>query len=202
MMREKRPGLTQKDRTALGAAAVAAVAGALIWLLWVLPISASVEQAQSRPLGRTISVELEAGEGAGIWASGISPTLGTSECTVRGPGGDTATQGGAPSLNWDDTLWWMTPRQGFEQISRFTAAETGAHEVRCTDALDTYDGEFLLAGDAFGDGAVGLGRSGAAEFAVGTFLAFCAVVLPAFAILLPIVIGLRLLVARHHPAVA
>lgn len=181
---------------ALGAALLAAVAGVLIWMLWVLPVASSVERAHPVPLGRTLSVDLDAGEGAGVWASGISAALGTMRCGVAGPDDTRVQLVSAPSLNWDDTLWWMTPRTGFEQVLRFTASESGAHRVHCEDSLETYDGAFLLADDSFGEGAVGLGRG--SGFAPGTVLAFCAVVLPLFAVLLPIVIGLRLLLTRRR----
>lgn len=196
----RRPSrLSAKDQVALGAALLAAVAGALIWMLWVVPIVSSVERAHPAPLGQTLSVDLDAGESSGVWASGISAALGTMRCRVTGPDGAEPRLLGAPSLNWDDTLWWMTPRAGFEQVLRFAASGSGVHRVSCTDSLDTYDGEFLLAGDTFGGSAIGLGRG--TGFAVGTVLAFCAVVLPLFAVLLPIVIGLRLLFTRRRKPV-
>lgn len=185
---------------ALGAAAVALIAGILIWTLWVMPIAASVEEAEPNPLGRTVSVDLNEGERSGIWASGISAALGSTDCTAIAPDGAELPGRGAPSLTWDDTLWWMTPRRGFEQIVQFTASASGVHTVTCVDSLGTYDGDFLVAGDAFGGGEVGLGRTGSNGFALGTVLAFCAVVLPLFSVLLPVVIGLRIVFTRRRSA--
>lgn len=192
-----RSGLTDRDHVALGAAVVALLAGILIWTLWVLPIVSSVEEAPSSPLGRTVLVDLEEGARSGVWASGISPALGSTRCTVIAPDGVELPLRGAPSLTWDDTLWWMTPRRGFEQVVQFTASVSGVHDVTCVDSLGTYDGEFLVAGDTFGGGELGLGRTGSNGFAIGTVLAFCAVVLPLFSVLLPLVIGLRVAFTRR-----
>lgn len=185
-----------KDQVALGAAALALLAGALIWLLWVMPITRSVAEASPAPLGEPLSVELAAGERVGIWASGLSAAFGAIECTVTGPDGDPLPQRGAPSLNWDDTLWWTNPRPGFEQVSQVVAVDEGRHTVDCRDSLGQYGGEILVAGDTFGAGDVGLGRTGSADFAIGTVLAFCAVVCPLFALLLPVIIVVRRLSER------
>ncbi|MCK2036271.1 hypothetical protein KZC51_08985 [Microbacterium sp. SSW1-49] len=190
--------LNDRDRLALGAALTSVVAGALIWLLWVLPVATSVDRAAAHPLGEPAIVELDAGQRVGIWGSGISANLGTMACTVNtAEGEDVATRGG-PALVWSDTLWWMTPKWGFEQSVQFTALEAGMYRVSCADSLDTYDGEFLVAGDSFGGGSVGLGRHGGSDFAVGSVLAFGAVFCPLFAVLLPIVIGIRLAISRRR----
>ncbi|WP_435743718.1 hypothetical protein [Microbacterium sp. PMB16] len=169
----------------------------LIWTLWVLPIAASVDAADSRPLGATFTVELEAGERVGVWSQGISASLGTTECTVTAPDDSRVAQRGAPALDWDDTLWWMTPKRGFAQMSQVTAATTGDHRIRCEDSLDTYDGAFLVAGDSFGGGSIGLGRGGGADYAVGTMLAFGAVFLPPFAVGVTIIVLVRTASARR-----
>jgi hypothetical protein len=174
--------------------------GVLIWTLWVIPVAASVAAAQSVPLEHAEEIELDAGERVGIWGSGISAMLGTLECSVSGPGGTELSQRGGPSLSWDDTLWWMTPKRGFEQQTQFTAADEGVHTVTCSDSLATYDGEFLVAGDAFGSGSIGLGRTGGSDFAVGTALAFGAVFCLPVAMLLPVVILIRRRVTRGRRA--
>ncbi len=179
-----------KDHVALAAAAVSAVAAVLIWVLWVLPIARSVGDAAPASIGETITVDLDAGP-AGVWGSGASSAFGTVDCSVTSPDGDSLRMSGPPSFTWDDVLWWTAPRAGFAQLSRFTAPSAGTYEIACTDSLDTYGGEFLVAGDTFGGFSVGLGRTGASDFPVGSVLAFCAAVLPLFAVLLPIVIGLR-----------
>ncbi|MFD6055467.1 hypothetical protein [Agromyces sp. NPDC060279] len=173
-----------------------AVAAALIWWLWVAPIVQSVAAAESRPLGEAATVELAAGERAGVWARGIAANLGTLECRAIGPGGAESAMRSGPSLDWDDTLWWMTPKPGFVQLLQFTADRAGDYAVSCVDALDTYDAEVLVAGDAFGSGSLGLGAGGASRFPIGSVLAFGAVVFPGVAVLIPIVIGLRRWVGR------
>lgn len=195
-----RSGLTDRDHVALGTALVALLAGILIWMMWVIPIASSVDGAEPSALSSTIRVDVDEGERFGIWASGISPALGSTSCTAIAPDGVELPRRGAPSLTWDDTLWWMTPRRGFEQIAQFTASESGAHMVTCADSLGTYDGEFLVAGDTFGGGELGLGRTGSNGFAMGTVLAFCAVVLPLFSVLLPVVIALRIAFTRRRSA--
>ncbi|PRB15188.1 hypothetical protein [Microbacterium sp. MYb62] len=195
-----RDRLADRDAAAFWFSALCACAGILIWTLWVLPVSASVAQADPQPLGRTAEIDLGAGERIGVWGGGISAMLGTMECAVIGPDDIELPQRGGPSLSWDDTLWWMTPRHGFEQRAQFTSVEAGLHTVTCTDALDTYDGEFLLAGDVFGTGSIGLGRNGASDFAVGTLLAVGAVFCPLIVVLVPGVIGIRRLVSRRRRA--
>lgn len=190
--------LADRDAVAFWFSALCGCVGVLIWILWVLPVVASVEDAVPSPLGRTAEVELDSGERGGVWGSGISAALGTMECVVVGPGGGELPLRGAPSLTWDDTLWWMTPKPGFEQSAQFTSDRAGTHTVTCVDTLDTYDGEFLVAGDVFGSGSVGLGRNGGSDFAVGTLLAFGAVFCPLIAVLLPGVILMRRVVARRR----
>lgn len=198
MTRER---LAHRDAVAFWFAGLCACAGALIWVLWVLPISASVADAEPRGLGSTAEIDLRSGESVGIWGSGISAMLGTMDCTVSGPGGEDPVLRSGPSLSWDDTLWWMTPRSGFEQAVVFTAVSDGRHEVTCADGLDTYDGDFLLAGDAFGSGSVGLGRNGASDIAVGSLLAVGAVFCLPLAVLLPAVILIRRAVTRRRDRV-
>lgn len=187
-----------RDQVAFAAAALCAIAGVLIWMLWVLPIARSVGEAAPTPVGDSMTVELAAGESAGLWGSGQSVVFGTVDCSVVSPDGDPVTQLGPPALTWDDTVWWMNPRPGFEQFAQFTAEDAGAHEVSCVDSLDTYGGEYLVAGDTFGSGSIGLGRTGSNDFAVGTLLAFGAVVCPLFAVLVVIVIPLRRLRDRRR----
>ena len=192
----RRSGLNDRDRLALVAALTCAIGGVLIWLLWVFPVAGSVEAATAHPLGESAVVELDAGQRVGIWGRGIAANLGTMACTVETAEGEEVATRGGPSLVWSDTLWWMTPKWGFEQRAQFTAVETGIHRVSCADSLDTYDGEFLVAGDSFGSGSIGLGRNGGSDFAVGSLLAFGAVFCPLLAVLLPLVIGIRLVVTR------
>lgn len=190
-------GLRAKDQAAFIAAAVCAVVSVLIWTLWVLPIVRSIDAAQPAAVGRTLAVELSEGETVGIWASGRSPALGTMECGVVGPGGAELPQSGGSSLGWDDVLWWVTPRHGLAQHSQFTSTAAGEHLVRCEDSLDTYEGEFLVAGDSFGTGDIGLGRTGGSDYSIGAILVFCAVLCPPLAVLIPVVIIVRRLVARR-----
>ncbi|MCI1020210.1 hypothetical protein HWD99_16410 [Microbacterium sp. C5A9] len=190
--------LTTRDQAAFIAAAFCAVVSVLIWTLWVLPIVRSVEDAEPSAIGGSISVELSSGQTAGVWASGRAASLGTMECVVTGPDGSALLQRAGSALRWDDVLWWVTPRPGFEQRSQFTSVDAGPHLVRCEDPLDTYDGEFLVAGDSFGTGAIGLGRTGASDFGIGEVLVFCAVLCPPLAVLIPLVIVLRRLFTRRR----
>lgn len=190
--------LADRDAVAFWFSGFCALAGVLIWTLWVLPVAASVGEADAVPLGRSVQVELPAGDRLGIWGSGISAAFGTMTCTVTDPSGGVLPLRPGPSLSWDDTLWWMTPQRGFEQTRQFTTVDEGVHAVTCSDALDTYGGEFLVAGDAFGSGSIGLGRSGSSDFAVGTLLAFGAVVCPLIVLMLPGVILIRRLITRRR----
>lgn len=192
MTRAARPAdLAGRTQFALAIAILCALASVLIWTLWVLPIAASVGSADARPIGRAATVELAAGESIGIWGRGVSANLGTMACVVTAPNGEEVRQGSGPSLDWSDTLWWMTPQWGFEQFSQVTASAAGDHQVRCRDSLDTYDGEFLVAGDSFGNGSVGLGRTGGSDFAVGSLLSFGAVFFPPVAVMLAIIVAIR-----------
>ncbi|PVE92263.1 hypothetical protein [Microbacterium sp. TPD7012] len=184
-------------RLAVVAAVLGTVGGALIWMLWVLPIVASVDRAEPHPLGDAIVVDLDADERAGIWAQGISANLGSLECVVVAPGGEPVAQRGAPALDWSSTLWWMTPKPGFEQTAQFTAPAAGPYEVRCADSLDIYDGAFLIAGDSFGGGSIGLGRGGGADYPIGTMLSFGAVFLPPFAVAVTIIVLIRVAASRR-----
>lgn len=180
-----------KDRAAFAASGLALLAGVLIWLLWVLPITRSVGEAAPSAIGEPIVSELSAGQRVGIWGSGRSAAFGTVECTVSDARGDLLALRGAPALTWDDTLWWASPRPGFEQLSQFTATAAGLYTIDCVDSLGYYEGQFLVAGDTFGAGSIGLGRTGSNDFAVGSALAFSAVVLPLFAVLVPLIVALR-----------
>lgn len=192
--------LRHTDGVALAAALIGAIAGALIWVLWVLPISRSVADAEPAPIGSVVEVDLDSGQRIGIWGTGRAIWLGSVECDVRAPDGSEVPTHGGPSLRWDDTLWWMTPRDGFEQFAVVTAVDSGVHTVRCRDSVETYDGEFLTAGDTFGGGDIGLGRTGSNDVAIGTIFAFSAVVLPLFCVLLVIVIAVRRLRDRRRAA--
>ncbi|GGM45850.1 hypothetical protein [Microbacterium saperdae] len=194
----RRGGVNDRDRLALAFAPICALGGVLIWVLWVLPIAASVDAADPHPIGETTVVELETGERVGVWGRGISANLGTMACAVTAPDGEAVATRGGPSLGWSDTLWWMTPRGGFAQSAQFIAPAAGAYRVSCMDSLETYDGDFLIAGDTFGSGSIGLGRNGGNDFAIGSLLAFGAVFLPPLAVLLPAVIGIRLAVTRRR----
>lgn len=176
-----RPGRLNPRRM-LPIAGITAVIGALVWLLWALPISSSVRDAHPRALGEPIAVTLEPGERAGIWTDSAAAALETLECTATDARGREIGLRRAPALSWDDALWWATPRTGFEQVRAFTAPS--AVEVRCVDRMGVYDGGFLIAGDSFGSGSIGLGRTGGNDFAVGTILVFCAVVCPLLAVFL------------------
>lgn len=194
----RRGGWGDRDRFALTTALLCAVGGVLIWVFWVFPVAASVDAADTHPMGEDALVELDAGERVGIWGRGISANLGTMTCTVTAPEGDGVATSSGPSLDWSDTLWWMTPKRGFEQSAQFTAADDGAHRVSCADSLDTYDGEFLIAGDSFGGGNIGLGRNGGSDFAIGSLLAFGAVFCPPVAVMLLVIIGIRLALAKRR----
>ncbi|WP_243226756.1 hypothetical protein [Microbacterium sp. CIAB417] len=172
---------------------VCVVATALIWGLWVVPVSQSVAEAQPVPLGET--VELPADGVTGVWASGTAPLLGLVECRAETADGSPLGTWSAPSPGWDDTLWWMTHRVGFSPVQSIADAGGVAASVTCSSQLDAYDGQFLLAGDVTaGGGGVGLGRMGNVDYPAGTLLALGAVGLPLFAFLMTIVLlvqGLR-----------
>lgn len=167
----------------LWAALVSAIIGALLWGLWVLPIAASVREAEPVTTGE--SVQVAAGSDVvGIWAYGRSAILGTLVCAVDG---EQAQAWKGPSLTWDDVLWWVPGRMGFVQELQVRLDPDTAHEVTCTDALGTYEAEYVVARDTFGSTNIGLGRSGSADFALGTILPVGAVMAPAFTLMFPLI---------------
>jgi hypothetical protein len=172
---------------------VCVVATALIWSLWVVPVSQSVAQARPVPLGET--VELPADGVTGVWASGTASLLGLVDCRAETADGSPLGTWSVPSPGWDDTLWWMTHGDGFSPVQSVADAGGTAASVTCSSRIDTYDGQFLLAGDVTaGGGGVGLGRMGNVDYRTGTLLALGAVGLPLFAFMMTIVLlvqGLR-----------
>ncbi|MDQ1204520.1 hypothetical protein [Microbacterium sp. SORGH_AS_0862] len=166
---------------------VCVVASALIWALWVVPVSQSVAAAQPVPLGQRVELPTEGV--TGVWASGAAPLLGLVECRAETADGSSLGTWSVPSPGWDDTLWWMTHGGGFSPVLSIADAGGAAASVTCTSRIDTYDGEFLLAGDVTaGGGGVGLGRMGNVDYRTGTLLALGAVGLPLFALLMTIVL--------------
>ena len=164
------------------------IGSVLIWMLWVLPIARSVSNAEPTPLGQEVAVD----EGTyGVWMSGRAAMLGVTGCASDGE----LTEG--PSLDWEDTLWWMTPREGFSQVRRVS----GGTHLHCESTLDSYEGEYLIARDVFGSRQVWIGRMGERS---GTVLAVGAVGLPLLSIFLtPILIVQslrRLRDQREHSA--
>lgn len=170
--------------------------GALIWMLWVLPVASSVAAAAPVPLGETAAVEAAAGESVGVWASGPAALLGLTECAGTDAAGQDVPLRAGATPDWDDVLWWMTPRDGFRQVLRAVPAATGEVTIACASAMDAYDGDFLLAGDSFGAGSVGLGRGGNVDYPVGTLLALGAVTLPMFSVMLFVVLIVQTLRVR------
>lgn len=190
--------MRMRHRTQLLWALVGAcvVASALIWALWAVPVSQSVAAAQPVPLGQT--VELPAEGVTGVWASGAAPLLGLVECRAETTDGTPLRTWSVPSPGWDDTLWWMTHGDGFSPVQSVADAGGAAASVTCRSQIDTYDGEFLLAGDVTGaGGGVGLGRMGNIDYPTGTLLALGAVGLPLFAFLMTIVLLVQGLRARR-----
>jgi len=171
------------------ALAVSVVASVLLWTLWVLPTSRSVAEAQVAESGSTLVFEADAGQRVGVWTENVAHNLGTFTCVADGPAAVSSWRG--PSLTWDDTLWWMTGRTGYEQYAQLFFSESGTYTLSCADERDVYDGGFVIAADVFGGFGIGLGRQGAVDFPVGTVLAVSAVVAPLFVILFPIVLLLR-----------
>ncbi|WJS92066.1 hypothetical protein [Microbacterium testaceum] len=167
-------------------------ASALIWGLWVMPVSRSVAEAQTVPLGQTVELPTEGV--TGVWASGVAPLLGLVECRAETADGRALGIWSVPSPGWDDTLWWMTHGDGFSPVQSIADAGGAAASVTCSSRLDAYDGKFRLAGDVTGGGSgVGLGRMGNVDYPAGTLLALGAVGLPLFAFLMTIVLlGQRL----------
>ncbi|WP_344229490.1 hypothetical protein [Microbacterium binotii] len=175
---------------------VCVVASTLIWAVWAVPVSQSVAAAQPVPLGQT--VELPAEGVTGVWASGAAPLLGLVECRAETVDGSSLDTWSVPSPGWDDTLWWMTHGDGFSPVLSIADAGGAAASVTCSSRIDTYDGEFLLAGDVTaGGGGVGLGRMGNVDYRTGTLLALGAVGLPLFALLMAIMLLVQRLRARR-----
>lgn len=168
-------------------------ASLLIWLLWVVPVSRSVAEAEPVPLGDTL--ELPAEGVTGVWASGTAALLGLVECRAETADGGALAVWSVPSPGWDDTLWWMTSGEGVSPVKSVADAGGAVASVRCSSRIDTYDGEFLVAGDvSAGGGGIGLGRMGNVDYPTGTVLALAAVSLPLFAVAMTIVLlvqGLR-----------
>lgn len=175
---------------------VCVVASALIWALWVVPVSQSVAAARPTPLGE--AAELPAEGVTGVWASGTAALLGLVECRAETADGISLRTWSAPSPGWEDTLWWMTPRTGFSPVRSIADAGGPAASVTCSSRIDSYDGEFLLAGDVTaGGGGVGLGRMGNVDYPTGTLLALGAVGLPLFSFFMTIVLLVQGLRARR-----
>lgn len=180
-----------KLRRLLPLTLVCALGSALVWLLWAHPIADSLNRAETHPLHTPLEVDLSAGDRIGIWTNSVAADLGTLECSVTGPGNRTQKLTGPPALEWSVVLWWASARPGFSQVAGFSAQDSAVYTVHCTERTGWYDGELLLASDSFGEGSIGLGRMGSADFAQGTILAYCAVVLP----LLTVALGIMTLVA-------
>ena len=170
---------------------VCALGSLLIWLLWAHPVADALNRAETHPLDVPLHVDLEQNERVGIWANSVASDLGTLECAVTTPAGESVPTVAPPALEWSDVLWWASSRPGFTQIAGFSARESAEYTVQCTESTGWYDGEMLLASDSFGEGSIGLGRTGAADFAQGTILAYAAVVLP----LLTLALGVMTVVA-------
>ncbi|RYF67776.1 MAG: hypothetical protein EOO29_36325 [Comamonadaceae bacterium] len=169
-----------------------ALGAVLVWRLWAVPIARSVAHAQPAALGESVRIALPPGEVAGVWASGISALLGTIRCTADVGGQPVALRRG-PSLDWQDTLWWFTPREGFVQHLRLTGPHDGAViDLHCRDSLDRYGGEFLIAADSFGTA-----RITRADVPTGSALAVAAVGLPLFAVVLTPILAVQTIRRRR-----
>ncbi len=192
--------IPSKERRWLGwlACALSAALGLGLWVFWVLPVRASVADATPGPSGTSVSVRLEEGQRVGIWASGRAAMLGTLECTVRSAGGEEPAVQRVRDLSWNDTLWWVTPRAGFESYAGFGAGATGEYAVSCDDSIGGYEASYLLAKDPQAPGWIGLGRGGSADFRSSSVLAYGAVVAPLLAVLLLPIMGVQSLRARHR----
>ena len=180
-------------RRLLGFASLFVIIGALVWALWVVPINASVRDAQPQPVGTSSEVVLDTEASLGIWTDSVAADLGMLTCTMTDDGGNEVGARRPPALNWDDVLWWATARPRFAQIVAFVAPHEGSYTVSCSERISNYDGQFLVAGNSFGEDSIGLGRSGSNDFATGTILAYCAVVCPLLAVLLLIMAGIAFL---------
>lgn len=192
--------IPSKERRWLGwvACVLSAALGLGLWLFWVLPVHASVAQAEPGPSGASVSVRLEEGQWVGIWASGPAATLGTLECAVRLAGGGEVAVERVRDLSWNDTLWWVTPRAGFESYAGFSAGAAGDYSVSCSDSIGSYEATYLLAKDPQAPGWIGLGRGGSADYRSSSVLAYGAVVAPLLAVLLLPIMGVQSLRARRQ----
>lgn len=168
-----------------------ALGSVLVWLLWAHPVADALNRAETHPLGVPLQVDLEQKQRVGIWTNSVAADLGTLKCSVTTLGGKSVPTVAPPALEWSDVLWWASSRPGFSQIAGFSAPESSEYTVQCTERTGWYDGDLLLAADSFGEGSIGLGRMGAADFAQGTILVYAAVVLP----LLTLGLGLMTFVA-------
>lgn len=167
----------------------AAIAGILVWLFWVLPVTRSVESAIPAELGTVLVQELSAQQTVGIWSTRQAATFGTARCTVAGPHGAAIALRASHDIGWDDTLWWMTAQPGFRPTHSFRAQDAGTYTVTCSDVLATYGGEYLLAQSTQGGRLLGVGRGGGASYPFGSVLAITAVGAPLLVIMLtPIMI--------------
>lgn len=191
--------IPSRDRRWLGwmACALSAALGLGLWLFWVLPIRASVADAAPVPSGTSVSLRLADGQRVGIWASGRAAILGTLDCSVRSGEGETPSVHRVRELNWNDTLWWVTPRHGFESYAGFTAGRAGDYVVSCADSIGAYEANVLLAKDPSAPGWLGLGRGGSADFRLSSVFAFSAVVAPLLAVLLLPIMAAQTLRARR-----
>lgn len=170
---------------------VCALGSILVWLLWAHPVADALNRAETHPLGVPLHVDLEQKQRVGIWTNNVAADLGTLECSVTTLAGEPVPTVAPPALEWSDVLWWASSRPGFSQIAGFSAPESAEYTVQCTERTGWYDGDLLVAADSFGEGSIGLGRMGAADFAQGTILVYAAVVLP----LLTLGLGVMTLVA-------
>lgn len=168
----------------LAVAALSAIGAVLVWMLWALPIARSLEASSPGPLDVPVTIRLATGERAGVWMDSAATAFATSSCSVIDPTGAEAPTTRPPALEWSDVLWWVSDRPMFQQVVGIEARRAGEHIVRCAERTGWLDGEILVARDSFGGGAIGLGRTGAADFATGTILVFCAAVLPLLAAML------------------
>jgi len=160
---------------------------ALLWVLWVLPIAASVANATPIPLGAAQDVQLRAGDQLGIWTS--APVPGLVQCAATQGNGEEVRFSHGPTTGWDTTLWWVTPGDGFKQQFKIAAQTDGSISVKCWSGAADPEGDYLIADDTFMGGTIGLGRSGTNDYALSAVLAIGAVLLPLLALaLLPVLI--------------
>ncbi|WP_026555637.1 hypothetical protein [Arthrobacter sp. 35W] len=198
-MPTNKPPLPSRERLQFGwsVAGLSIVLSVLVWTLWVIPVNRSIEAAAPVTVGEPVVQELDAGETIGIWASGISASLGTVECAAIGPDGQVPTISQRRDLDWDDTLWWVTARPGFKQVRWFTATLSGSHTITCVDSLGTYGGEYLLADSANGEAVIGVGSSGGVKYPASSMLAFAAVGAPLLAVLLVPIMAVQTIRSRR-----